>query len=155
MRQLSDAGRASAFAQETSEVWLVLLTLSHADLAQPLRFVNNTAAVVSRGETYVGFPFEITLPGEDGEAFGQARIRIDNVDRAIVNTVRSLDSPLQVLIEVVLASQPDTVEASFDGLTLRSAEYDALVVTGVLRFEEVLSEPVSVQMTPARFPAMH
>jgi hypothetical protein len=43
--------------------------------------------------------------------------------------------------EVVLASSPDTVEAGPFTMTLVAAEYDALVVTGELAFEDVLNEP--------------
>ena len=39
----------SAFAQETEDVWLVLLTISHADLSEDIRVVNNTVNITSRG----------------------------------------------------------------------------------------------------------
>lgn len=154
MRTLSQRALESAFAAQTDEVWLMLVTIEHPSIAEPLRFVNNYESVTSRGEVYVAFPFEVELPGEDAENPGEARLRIDNVDRQIVDTIRTITSPPSVTFEVVLASQPNTVEASFSGLTLRQVEYDALVVTGTLRFEDIVTEPLSVQMTPARFPGM-
>lgn len=154
MRSLSPAALESAFSENTAEVWLLLLTVDHDTLATPLRFVNNMESVVSRGSLYIAFPFEIELPGEDPENAGESQIRIDNIDRGIVTTIRGLTSPPQVTLEIILASQPDTVEASFAGLTLRNVEYDLMTIRGVLRFEDIVSEPVSVQMTPARFPGM-
>jgi hypothetical protein len=153
-RTLSPAARRSANAAQTDEVWLVLLTIAHPALNEPLRFVNNFASIESRGELFVAFPFEIELPGEDAEGQTDARIRIDNIDRQIVRALREIASPPSVLLEVVLASQPDTVEASFDGLVLRDAGYDALVVTATLKFEQIVLEPVTVQMTPSRFPGL-
>jgi len=64
-RTLSNAALASMNAQATGEVWLVLLTLSHPTLATPIRLVNNNEDVVSRGSTFLAFPFEVELPGED------------------------------------------------------------------------------------------
>lgn len=154
MRTLSTEALRSAHAENTDEVWLVLLTITHADLDEPLRFVNNMESVTSRGRVYVAFPFEIVLPTEDPEEIGEAQLTIDNIDRRIVTTVRDLSSPPRVTLEIVLASSPGTVEASFSGLVLRDVDYDATRVTGTLRYEDIMTEPVSVEMTPSRFPAM-
>lgn len=154
MRTLSPAALESAFSQETDEVWLVLLTITHPSLAAPIRFVNDFQSLVSRGNVFLAFPFEVEFPEQDADSPGEARLTIDNIDRSIVNTIRAISSPPDITMEVVLASQPDTVEAVFSGLTLRNVNYDALKVSGVLRFEDIMTEPVSVQMTPARFPAM-
>lgn len=154
MRTLSQNALTSAFSQQTDEVWLVLLTIAHPALPAPLRFVNNMESVTSRGNLYVAFPFEIEFPEQDPDSAGEARISIDNIDRQIVQTVRQISSPPDVTIEVVLASTPSTVEASFSGMVLRDVSYDADKVSGTLRFEDIMSEPLSVQMTPQRFPGM-
>lgn len=154
MRTISARAIESAFAQETDEVWLTLLTIEHKSLPEPLRFVNNWESITSRGELYIAFPFEIELPEQDPESSGEARIRFDNIDRQIVQTVRSISDPPEITLEIILASQPSTIEASFSGLTLRNVEYDVNTVSGILRFEEIMAEPVSVQMTPQRFPGL-
>lgn len=153
-RSLSTRAIASANAQTTDEVWLVLLTISHSTLATPIRVVNNNEDVVSRGNTYQWFPFDIELPGEDVDSPSRARLRIDNVDRTIVNTIRSITTPPTVTLEVILASAPDVVEVSFTGLSLREVDYDAQSVSGELVFESIFTEPVTLTMTPARFPGL-
>jgi hypothetical protein len=153
-RSLSSTAIASANAQQTDEVWLVLLTIAHPSLATPIRVVNNNESIVSRGQTYQWFPFEIELPGEDVDSPSRARLRIDNVDRTIVNTIRSISTPPTVTLEVVLASAPNVVEVSFSGLSLREVDYDAMSVTGELVFESIFTEPVTLTMTPARFPGL-
>lgn len=154
MRNLSSAALESLFSESTDEVWLVLITFDHPDLAQPLRFVNNTESVTSNGNLFIAFPFEIELPLSDKEDVGEVRLRIDNIDRQIVTTLRELESPPTATIQVILASQPDTIEIEFEGLTLRNAEFTALEVQASLRFEDITVEPVSLEMTPGRFPAM-
>jgi hypothetical protein len=154
MRTLSATALASAHASDTSEVWLTLLTLTHSSLDVPLRFVNNNVSVTSRGNLFLAFPFEVEFPGEDEESPGEARLTIDNIDRSIVNTIRTIFGPPTVKFEVVLASSLNTVEASFDGLSLRNVTFDATKVTGVLRYEDIVTEPISLNMTPQRFPGM-
>lgn len=152
-RTLSAAALASMHAQETGEVWLVLLTITNPGITT-IRVVNNTENIVSRGNTFIGFPFEIELPGQDPDSPSSARLRIDNVDKQIVEAVRSISTPPLVTIEVVLASQPDTVEIAYSNLTMRSVEYDVDSVRGELTFESIFSEPVTLTMTPNRFPGL-
>ena len=128
-RSLSAAAVSSLNTPQTGEVWLVLLTISNASMTT-IRVVNNTEDIVSRGNTYQAFPFEMELPGEDPDSPSSARLRIDNVDKRIVEAVRSISTPPEVTIEVILASQPDTVEISYANLTLRSVEYDVDSVRG-------------------------
>jgi len=153
-RTLSQAAVVSVNAQETGEAWLVLLEIDHADLAVPIRVVNDHKNITSNGAEFIGFPFEIELPGEDPDQPMKAQLRIDNVDRVIVETLREIASPPSVTAQVILADQPDTVEVEFEGMTLRSARYDANTVEGELMFEDVLNEPVTITMTPGRFPGM-
>jgi hypothetical protein len=151
-RNFSEAATASINAQETDEVWLTLLTISSPELEQPLRFVNNKASVTSRGNLFLAFPFDVEFPGQDEQNPGEARLVIDNIDRQIVNFVRSISTPPKVTMEVVLGSSLDTVEASFSNMTLRNVSYNVTSVTGILRFEDIVIEPVTFAMTPERFP---
>lgn len=153
-RNLSTAATTSANAQFTDEVWLTLLTVESPELDAPLRFVNNNVSITSRGNVYLAFPFDVDFPGQDEESPGEARLTIDNIDRMIVNFVRTISAPPNVTIEVVLASSLDVVEASFSNMTLRNVSYDAKAVTGLLRFEDIVIEPVTYAMTPERFPGM-
>lgn len=152
-RTLSPAATAALHAQESGEVWLVLLTITNPGITT-IRVVNNTEDVVSRGNTYLAFPFEIDLPGQDADSPSTARLRIDNVDKRIVEAVRSITTPPVVTLEVVLASQLDTVEISFTNMTMRSVEYDADSVRGQLVFESIFTEPLTYTITPNRFPGL-
>jgi len=153
MRTLSNTALAAMNAQQSGEVWLVLLTISNPGI-ETIRVVNNNEAIVSRGNTYLAFPFEIELPGQDPDSPSSARLRIDNIDKRIVEAVRSISTPPIITIEVVLASQPDTVEIGYTDLTLRAVEYDVNSVRGELTFESIFSEPVTLTITPNRFPGM-
>lgn len=152
-RVLSAPATAALVAEETDEVFLILVKIDHADLDQPIRVVNNIEEIVSGGETYVGLPFEVELPDE-GDRPGEARLSVDNVDRRIVEAIRTISTPPSVTIKVVLASQPDTIEYQLDGLTMRDVSYDAATVQGYLRYEDLSSENVADMIVPSRFPGL-
>ena len=156
-RTLSTPATQALFAQETGEVFLCLLTISHPALAGPICVVNNTQDIVSRGVTYIAFPFDIILPDEREDQLPQVQLSIQNVDRRIALAVRSLPPGTQasVSLEVVLASSPDTVEIQGLGFSLLQVDYDAMTVTGTLSYEWILSEPFPAGvMGPTLFPGM-
>lgn len=153
-RTLSPAASQSATAEETPEVWLMLVTIDHDDLDAPLRIVDNIENITSRGNTYIACPVDIELPGDDPDGPTDARIRIDNVDRAIVTAARLITAPPTVTIEGILASDPDNPDQTFSGLKLRNAQWDAGVVQGSLQMEDLTVEAVAEEITPGRFPGL-
>lgn len=147
--------KAAAFAEATGEVWLVLITLDHADLAEPLRFVNDNQNITSGGNEFLAFPFVFEEPDQGEGAGGLARIRIDNVDRQIAQTIRELQTAPDVTVQIVLASDPDTVERELGNLKLVSASWDRLEVSGDLSPVRDQDEPgCSWRFTPATAPAL-
>lgn len=152
MRSLSTVLQRAIYAQDTKEVVLMLLTIAHANLVTPIRVVNNLEAITSQGYTWAAFPFEVSLPIESDDQIPVMTLRIDNVDRQIVTAVRNLQGPPDITLDIVVASQPDIVEATFVGFKLKNVSYDNLVVEGEMRLEEILSEPYPQhRMTPHWF----
>ncbi|MBU0598807.1 DUF1833 domain-containing protein [Patescibacteria group bacterium] len=154
-RNLSLTARQAIFAQETAEVFLLLLTIDHDDLDAAIRVVNNAENITSNSLEYQAFPFEMNLPDDTEDALSQVTLTICNVDRQIVQAVRSISSPPTVTLNVILASDPDTVEAGPFEFTMKSADYDALTVTGSLAAEDILNEPFPAdRYTPNLFPGL-
>lgn len=154
-RTLSPAAVQAITAQETGEVFLLLLTIDHPDLAQPIRVVRNGEDVTSRGNTYSACAFDVALPDERSDRPPRVQLVLDNVDRAITQALRPLTSPPTVTLEVVLASSPDTVEAGPYEFTVRNVVYDAHVVTAELAYEDVLNLRFPAdRFTPNLFPGL-
>jgi hypothetical protein len=154
-RSVSLTARQALYAQETGEVFLVLLTIDHADLASPIRVSSDAVDTLSRGDTYVAFPFRLSLPEDGDDRPPRARLAIDNVDRTIVQSLRQIGSAPRVLIEVVRGADPDSIEAAFPDFELTDAHYDALTVQGDLTLESFLREPYPAALfTPADFPGL-
>lgn len=153
-RTLSTPALNSLMDEATHEVWLVLLTISHASLAAPIRVVHNNENITSRGNEFTAYAFQFIMPGQGGDGPGEAQLSIDNTDRVIVETIRLITDAPDVLVEVILADTPDVVEISLPPLKLRDVTYNASTVTGFLRFEDLVTEPVSETITPSRLPAL-
>lgn len=145
----------SAFAQDTADVWLPLLTISHPNISPSIRVVFNTVNITSRGEEFFAFPFDVILPSEQDDAPSRARLVIDNVSREIAQAVRSIRTPPSVLIEIIRAGEPDTVELSWPNFWLRNVTWNAQQVSGELVLEDLVDEPYPAStFTPASFPAL-
>jgi hypothetical protein len=107
----------------------------------PIRVTSDAVNTVSRGNTFIQYPFLLTIPTDDDLQPARARITIDNVDRSIITSLRNIGTtPATLLIEIVTSQAPDTVEFSSGNLTLRNVQGDAVSVTGVLGFEEILAK---------------
>lgn len=164
-RTVSLTMRQAMNAQETGEVAVILLTITHPDLATPIRLSSDPTTristdpllygTVSRGQTYYFLPFSAILPDDKDEAPPSARIIIDNIDRELIRLIRSTSTPAAVTLEMVLASAPDSVEIMFPELDLVSADYDAQSVTISLAIDALLTEPYpSGTFDPASFPGL-
>jgi len=154
-RSLSSTAIQAINGQETAEVFIILLTLDHPDLSQPIRVSSDSVATTSRSNTFVSFPFQLSLPDDKENSSPRARLSIDNVDRQIVTALRSINSAPTLLMEIILASDPDIVEASFPDFKLTNVSYNARIVEGDLTIEDFTSEPYpSAVFSPGFFPGI-
>lgn len=142
-------------AQETSEAALLLLTIDHDDLAQPIRVTSDAVQTVSNGNTFLAYPFQLTLPDDPDNGFSSAKLTIDNVHRDIVVAIRSISSPPTATIQIVLGSDPDTVYIEFSDFKLADINYDALTVTADLVIDHFIHEPFpGTRFLPSNFPGL-
>lgn len=136
-RTLSTAAVRELLAQNSGEVFLVLLTLSHPSMTT-LRVVSNTVNITSRGNLYTAFPFEITLPQDLSEELRPVRLSISNVDRRLIDEIRTIASPITVTMEIITAGAPNTVEVGPFAFEMASCEYNEQTITATLTYEPVL-----------------
>ena len=140
----SDAFKIALLEQNTDEVFLWLLTIEHAQSSTVFRLVNNLDDVVSRGNTYMAFPFQFMLPEDDGVTLPTIQINVDNVSLELIEIIRTYGTGITITAEIVLASAPNTVEYSVDDLSLVDATYNTQSVTLTAQIQDLLNQ---------RFPA--
>jgi hypothetical protein len=136
-----------ALKLSSGEPWLALLTISHASLAQTLRFASpSRVAIVSNGQTYLPSRFDVVLSSESFEQPVRAEITIEAVDGTLLAELQVLDPSPTVDIRVVTESEPDIVQVSQLGLL-----FSRLSVEGVQSmFFELTSESILGQTFPSR-----
>ncbi len=140
MRSLSSLALAAGNAAQTGEVVVVLLTITHPTLGTPIRVCSDSVECVSRGNTFLPFPFECNMPRESDDAPQAVTLRICAVDRSVISAARTaVGGVLTAAMEVVYASTPNVVECGPYNFTIRRATYDAMVLEGELSFEDVLN----------------
>lgn len=152
---VSQVFRSAAYGQQTDECPIVLLEIDHADLAAPIRVTSDAVDTVHLGNTYMAFPFAIAFPDDTDDVPPTSRLIIDNVDRQVVQAIRNITSSPDVTMWMVLASDPDTIEAGPFAMTMESAEYNALTVSGNLAYEDDLNTAYPKDaFTPDKFQAL-
>jgi hypothetical protein len=165
MRTLSLNFRQAMFSQESSEVAIYLLTITHPSLVTPIRIstdpttrITTTPLVygtVSRGNNYLFVAAETALPEERDKSPPATKLILSNVDRSIIPLARSISSPAQVLIEMVLASAPNTVELSVPAMDMINLQYDAGQLTFDLAIDALAIESIPTgSFDPASFPGL-
>jgi len=144
-RSLSAALRRQLFTPWRDEDVRVLLTIDHAQFAQPFRFVSGDPlefeSLTSNGNEFTTFPFELSLLTDD-ETEPRATIRIQNVDDRIGNTLLDLpDDAVSITIQLVMRSTPNTIEIEATNLELVDVSVDAIAVTGEITLRGNATEP--------------
>ena len=154
------------FARDSGDTLVALLTITGTGIASPIRLADNftgrvstgddiTYGLTSRSNTYLFLPFELSLPSEQSDQAPRAQLTLYDVTRYLTPSIRSISSAPSVLLELVLLSTPNTVEASFPGLLMSSIQYSADVITAELSVKALSVEPFPAHtFTPAYFPGL-
>ncbi|ABS68945.1 conserved hypothetical protein [Xanthobacter versatilis] len=165
MRSLSLTLRQALTGQATDVVPVVLATITHPMLDEPVRLSTDPTqrlsvdplqyGTVSRGETYLFALIRAAWPDDKQDEAPASQLVFENVAADQVALVRKMRGPATVLLEIVTSAAPDHVEAPFDGLLTVDVSYDANQITLTLSREAYMSEPWPCdRMTKDRFPGL-
>jgi hypothetical protein len=139
-RTLSQPAIAALMAEVTNEAFLLLVSFTHVPTAETYRCVLNTEDIVSNGHVFTATYFEFTLPEISDRAPQGCNVSVDNVDRRLVSLLRTITEPLQVTVQLVLASSPNIVEMELTDLVLREVRWDVSKINGTLVSEDPLNQ---------------
>lgn len=165
-RNITASFRKEAEAQFSAEADLVFLTITHDDIAEPIRVVMDTKDYIYGGETFIGFPFDIQILSDD-EQPPKAQLAIQNVDPRIGDTLIGLNSPPQIKIEILSTLDFDTtvdprteigsatVVYSADQLLLVNSKVDILTVSADIVGSDYLQRVwPGTRATQEKFPGL-
>lgn len=166
-RDIPDTIRNALEQEHTSDFPLIFLTITHPELIDAIRVVNDAADFMLSGNLYRGYEFEIKLLTDDDEP-PKANLRIQNIDRAISQALMKTVNPAMVSIQLIAASEfnltvdPRTELGSTEyiynaqQLYLTDVTGDALWIEGTLRSWDYTQETwPAIRATEARFPGLY
>jgi hypothetical protein len=166
VRILSLNFRKALFSQESGEVPIFLLTITHPLLTDGPIYLSTDATTrlstdplkygtVSRGITFLYAGVDITLPDEQDKSPPTSKLTVENVTRDMVPLARSATVPPSVKIEGVLASDLDTVEIMWPKFSMSNLTYDASYLQFDLTIDALVTEPYPAgTISPANFPGL-
>lgn len=136
MRTFTQRAYEGLIQQVTEEIFLALLTLemewrddTGAKQIDVVRVVAGAASdIVSNSETYIPYPFEISLPADSNESAETVELVIDNTDLMLMQSLRRATKPLTISLQIVLEATPDTVELELADMECISVEVDASTI---------------------------
>lgn len=164
-RTFSSVFQAALMAQETGEVVVALLTITHADLATPIRLSSDPTvristdpllyATTSRGNDFTFLPFTFTLPEDKSGAPPRVELVFDNINRSMVALLRSVSTPVSVLLELVLASSPNIVELALPAMQMAEVQISEDTISVSLVIDHLINEPFPAgTFSPGAFPGL-
>jgi len=164
-RNLSSGFIAGLYSQESDEVVICLLTVTHEDLGAPIYLSSDPTTrlsddpliygTVSRSNEYLFLPFEFTLPDDKSDSPPRVQLTMDNTDRSLVAILRSIATPANIKVELVLASDLNTVEIQLPALQLSDVTMDDGKISATLVADALINEPHPAQLfTPGSFPGL-
>lgn len=144
-RTLSTAAAASALAAQTDEVWIACLTIE-GDGLETMRIATDSVPVERADGTFQPYPFEAAIPDDVERSSGSIELRICNIDREVTRLLKDYQGVPRATLEVVLASQPDTVELGPFDFSVISAEVNEMTISLKLgHHEDLLNQRVPAQ----------
>lgn len=151
--ELSNELKAQIFAQQSEDPFLTLVTLTGPSFT--FRLVNNSKNIISNGQTFMAFPMKVRLPVDDGESARDFQIEFDNASLLLISSLRSVTSPINCQIDMILASMPDVIQMSVTDLLIRSIVYDKSRVSAKIVLDNFLAVAMtSERYTPIAYPGM-
>jgi hypothetical protein len=155
MRTGSVTFREAIFSQQTEEVFILLIEISHPTLPDDIRVCSGGRNITIGENLYVYYPFDITLPDDIAENVSRAKLIISNISRDLISAIRGMASSPIINVKMVLASDPTVTEIAFEGFKLVTVDYNALTITGDISVEDFLTEPVQGDsFVPSQFPGL-
>lgn len=152
-------------AQETGIVPIILVTITHPDIDGPIRLSSDPTqrlqddplmyGTLSQGATWYFLPFSLILPDERDEQAPQQKLVVDNIDRSMVEMLRSTTTPAKVTTFIVMSNAPNVIEMEGVAFDLSAASYDATSIEMTLTLDALAVEPYPYgTFNPASFPGL-
>lgn len=111
--------------------------------------------VISGGQEFIFLPLQITLPSEEEAQAPRCSLTIFDVTKYLTPTIKNLQGPPRIKLQLVLSKTPNVVEVSFDYFYISSITYNRDSVVCDLSMINLEREPFPMHsFSPTKFPGL-
>lgn len=111
----SDGFKVNVNKLNADESLLILLSISHPFIAEPIRLVNDSKDFVFQGNSYIQMPLSFKRQNDIQGELPRVSIEIPNVGRSLVKWVDSSGGGKNAIVSVILARRSaDVIEEKID-----------------------------------------
>jgi len=158
MRTISLDGMKQLFKQEAEDVFLCILDITHSQLTEHVRLVNDIVDLEYNGNIYTALPFKFVIPPDVKDKVPSAKIILDNINRELISLLRSTDEAPYLEVNIVRKDISDNVTKEIGPFNFRmnNITYTATTLEAELGFDaDFLNESaVADYFTPHLFPGL-
>ena len=158
MREISLDAMKQMFKQEAEDVFLTIITITHPNLEQPLRYVNDMVDLEFEGNIYTALPFRFVLPPDVKDRVPTARIELDNINRELIVLIRSVEQPPTLEVSIIRKPLNGTPVREIGPFTFKmlNIKYNVATLSADLGFDsDFLNESATVDyFAPNLFPGL-
>ncbi len=156
MRTLSPEAAQAILARETGEAFLALMQISGPGL-DTMRVVNNLESITRNGDVYQPWAFDAAPPEDSAQQSPTVTLRVDNIDRAVTDLLRSYGGVPKCELAWVMSSQPDRAVYGPFEFSILTASANEITIDLQLGYEEdILNQGFPGQTyTPTNSPGMY
>ena len=142
MRDYSNTFKEKTASINAPETPVIMLEITHPDLLDAVRVVNDNQDLISNGHTFTALAFRLTPPDDLSQGAPRAELAVDNVGRDLTAWVETSGGAegAQVRMLQVLRSDPDVVEWEVT-MELSNVSITPAEVRGTLVFPDLLNRP--------------
>jgi hypothetical protein len=134
----------------------ILLEISHPDLSEPVRVINDTQDLTSNDKLFIGCPFRFVMPDDFEGQIPKAKLAVDNVGRDLMYWIETSGGGegSSVRIMQIMRSRPDTIEWEIT-MNLFNVVVNMQEVSADLGHENLFSKPaIHAQFRPDNSPGV-
>ena len=143
------------YEQETGAYPILLLSLSHPELAEDACISSDSTTripglttdrdvvygTVSQSVSYIYCPVSISWPDDFEGAAPRSTLTIGNIGQMLTEPIRSISTSPVVRMQLVISTNTDRVDMSFDDLRFESIDINTLSISGELSLDMMETEP--------------
>ena len=156
-RTVSLAAMTSALKQETDEVWVATMRITHPSISPDIFLCDNTKPVTVNGQLYQPFPFAFTMPPDEPEQEPTVNLTVSNVDRRLITDIRSIEGGPVLWMSLVLHSDSPVTNVEYGPVRLKATAvtYTADTITMTLGIDKLTGEPIPyLTFSPEFYPGL-